>query len=171
MWRDAVLDVFWASSADYGYCCGNIYVTSVHFSIIDRITFPFDSGTSSHVGNLNGNRNTLSGCNGSNYGYSMGGYDGTNHHSTIDRITFPFDSGTVSHVGNLSVDKVHSSASNNSPFYGYNMCNWDGQYANSTIDRITFPFDSGTVVHVGNLSGTRDLAVGIDGTDFVTLFV
>jgi len=38
---------------------------------------------------------------GSDYGYSMGGYD-DGLYSKIDRITFPFDSGVASNVGNLS---------------------------------------------------------------------
>ena len=77
-------------------------------STIDRITFPFDSGTASHVGNLSGSRNNSAGCNSSTHGYCMGEYGGGNRLSTIDRITFPFDSGTANHVGNLSVFRYNS---------------------------------------------------------------
>ena len=43
---------------------------------------------------------------GSDYGYSLGGYDYGNG-SLIDRITFPFDSGTASHVGNMSSTRYY----------------------------------------------------------------
>jgi len=88
-----------------------------------------------------------------NYGYSMGGYDGSNYVSTIDRITFPFNSGTASHVGNLS-GEIRNSAGCNSSNYGYCMSGYSSGYL-STIERITFPFNSGTASYVGNLSETK----------------
>ena len=160
------------NSSNYGYSMGGVIYNGTSydkFSIIDRITFPFDSGTASHVGNLSGSRYYIGGCNSSNYGYNMGGYDETNPYSIIDRITFPFDSGTASHVGNLSGSR-YGVATCNSSNYGYSMGGYDGNYL-STIDRITFPFDSGTASHVGNLSGTQLVGTGLDGTDFCTLFV
>ena len=151
--------------ADYGYVCGGGTSSSI-FSTIDRITFPFDSGTASHVGNLSGTRYSSASCNSSNYGYTCGGYDGSNHLSTIDRFSFPFDSGTASHVGNLSVVGYHRKGCNSSD-YGF-ICGALGP--KSIIDRITFPFDSGTATHVGNLSQTKSNPSATDGTDFVTLF-
>jgi len=148
---------------DYGYCMGG-QDGSNYSSIIDRITFPFDSGTATHVGNLSGTRGYVAGYNSSNYGYCMGGYDNSNFFSTIDRITFPFDSGTASHVGNLSGTK-NDVAGCNSSNYGYGMGGHDGSYL-STIDRITFPFDSGTATHVGNLSGTKRLAAGCNSSNY-----
>jgi len=135
----------------YGYCCGGN--SGNRFSTIDRVTFPFDSGTAIHVGNLSGSRDGTASCNSSNYGYCMGGNDGSNFLSTIDRITFPFDSGTASHAGNLSGSRGHIAGCNSSN-YGYCMGGWIGSHI-SIIDRITFPFDSGTSSHVGNLSTNR----------------
>ena len=86
---------------NYGYCMGG-YNCSSSLTTIDRIEFPFDSGTASHVGNLLEIFERMpAGCNSSNYGYCMGGFNG-NYFSTINRITFPFNSGTATHVGNLS---------------------------------------------------------------------
>jgi len=142
---------------EYGYCMGGAD-GSANLSTIDRITFPFDSGTATYVGNLSVTKRWVAGCNSSNYGYAMGGYDGSNNFSTIDRIVFPFDLGTATHVGNLSGIKCYVAGCNSSN-YGYIM---GGAYYNgsnwmcySIIDRITFPFDSGTATHVGNLSGSR----------------
>jgi len=142
---------------DYGYSMGGD-------STIDRITFPFDSGTATHVGNLSGSRHYAAGCNSSNYGYCMGGGEGSNFYSTIDRITFPFDSGTTTHVGNLSGAR-RDAAGCNSSNYGYSMGGMDGGNC-TTIDRITFPFDSGTATHVGNLSGTISDVVGINSSNY-----
>jgi len=138
---------------EYGYAMGG-YNGSNRLSTIDRITFPFDSGTAAYVGDLNNNKDISAGCNSTNYGYYMGGYDdGSNYLSTIDRITFPFDSGTATHVGNLSQGKYGMGGFNSSN-YGYAA---GGHLPGliSTIDRITFPFDSGTATYVGNLSNSR----------------
>ncbi len=166
------------NSSNYGYSLGGSthFSSSNHFSIIDRITFPFDSGTASHVGNLSGSRNHGVGCNSSNYGFSLGGDIQDSSHinySIIDRITFPFDSGPASHVGNLSGSRYNEASCNSS---NYSYSSGGKTYDSSTmyysiIDRITFPFDSGTATHVGNLSGSRFSGTGVDGTDFCTLFV
>jgi len=148
---------------DYGYCMGG-YGGS-YLSTIDRITFPFDSGTATHVGNLSGIRYYAAGCNSSNYGYCMGGYDGSNYLSTIDRITFPFDSGTATYVGALSGVRTFGIIGCNSSNYGYSMGGMDGGNY-TTIDRITFPFDSGTATHVGNLSGSRHYAAGCNSSNY-----
>ncbi len=143
------------NSSNYGYNCGGMMwsVTS-QLSLIERITFPFDSGTATHVGNLSGSKNIAVGCNSSNYGYTMGGRDGSNILSTVDRFSFPFDSGTSTHVGNLSGSKTYN-VSCNSSNYGYSLGGFSSGNYLSTVDRITFPFDSGTASHVGNISGSR----------------
>ena len=149
---------------EYGYCMGGIDGSN-YLSTIDRITFPFDSGTATHVGNLSGSRRYAVGCNSSNYGYAMGGNDGSNILLTIDRITFPFDSGTATHVGNLSENR-YVSAGCNSSNYGYCMGGGDGSNIFSTIDRITFPFDSEIAIHVGNLSGSRRDIAGCNSSNY-----
>ena len=160
------------NSSNYGYCMGGWDRSNSNycFSTIDRITFPFDSGIATHVGNLSGGRSSAAGCNSSNYGYCMSGYDGSNRLSTIDRITFPFDSGTATYVGNLSGSRRNAAGCNSSN-YGYSMGGYSGSSNLSIIDRVTFPFNSGTATHVGNLSASRRAVAGCDGTDFVTLFV
>ena len=150
-----------ATNVPYGYNIGG-YDAS-YSSIIDRITFPFDSGTATHVGNLSDARYYVAGCNSSDYGYSMGG-NRASRLSTIDRIIFPFDSGTATHVGNLS-GVTYNSAGCNSGNYGYCMGGYSINHL-STIDRITFPFDSGTASHVGNLSGARYDVAGCNSSDY-----
>ncbi len=151
--------------SEYGFICGG-YRGSIR-STIDRITFPFDSGTATHVSDLTVARYYLSANNSSDYGFICGGIDGT-YLSTIDRITFPFDSGTATHVGDLTGAKNQLSA-NNSSNYGYICGGYTGSNL-STIDRITFPFDSGTTTHVGDLTDTRAHSSATDGTDFTMLF-
>ncbi len=155
------------AGANYGYSLGgNENTVTHHYSIIDRITFPFDSGTATHVGNLSGTREYNSGCNSSNYGYSLGGDEesGTNARTIIDRITFPFDSGTATHVGNLSSTR-YLNAGCNSSNYGYSLAGNDFGYY-SSIDRITFPFDSGTATHVGNLNGSKYAGAGCNSSNY-----
>ena len=89
------------AGSQFGYVMGGD-LNSVHFSLTDRIQFPFDSGTALHVGNLTIAVREMAGCNSSNYGYTMGGYDDSVSRSIIGRITFPFDSGTATHTGDLS---------------------------------------------------------------------
>ncbi len=114
-WRKLkyTIPVYWG--VNYGYCMGG-YTGSARLSTIDRITFPFDSGTASHVGNLSGTQFSSAGCNSSNYGYSIGGNTGTTIISTIDRIAFPFDSGTASHVGYLSIYRCNSAGIDSTDF-------------------------------------------------------
>ena len=52
--------------SNYGYNMGGSTGT-LYLSTIDRITFPFDSGTSSAVGNLSGSRYFSAGCDGTDF--------------------------------------------------------------------------------------------------------
>ena len=79
--------------------------SSTQQSSIEKILFPFDSGTASIVGNLNNIVTQGCGVNSTLYGYSIGGYSTSSYITTIDRILFPFNSGTASSVGNLSYSK------------------------------------------------------------------
>ena len=65
------------------------------------MTFPFESGTASHVGNLAYILLTGSSFNSTNAGYVCGGYTGSVATNAISKFTFPFDSGTASNIGNL----------------------------------------------------------------------
>jgi len=148
------------NSSTYGYIAGgSADVSGVYVSVIDRITFPFDSGTASTVGNLSTVTSEPAGCNSSTHGYVMGGYT---HGSAVDRFQFPFDSGTGVHVGDLSRSVV-SLAGCNSSSYGYAV---GGYSTYTTIDRFQFPFDSGTATHVGNLSTGRQKLAGCNSTSY-----
>ncbi len=159
------------NSSNYGYVCAGEYNDGSHYHLsnIDRIAFPFDSGTATHVGNMLKLTYSHTSCNSSNYGYCCGGIEYPNYLSVIERVSFPFDSGTSVTIGNLTNVKDWISSCNSSR-YGYIS---GGHHSDrySTIDRITFPFDSGTATHVGNLSGTRCETSSTDGVDFVTMFV
>jgi hypothetical protein len=84
---------------------GNSSSAGPFYSSIDRILFPFDSGTGSNVGSLTIEKRQAGACNSTNYGYYSGGGTNVVIYSSIDRIVFPFDSGTSSHVGDLSQTK------------------------------------------------------------------
>jgi len=149
---------------EYGYSMGGLYMDFnagilEKYSTIDRITFPFDSGTATHVGNLSIAASTSGGFNSSNYGYAIVSNVPSNNFGTvptiINRLTFPFNSGTATHVGNLYSGTVDPGGSCNSSNYGYMLGGHDysGQSNNiSYIGRVTFPFNSGNAVHVGNLA-------------------
>ena len=104
----------WAIGSNYGYNMGGL--STSYISNIDRITFPFNSGTSSVVGGLSIGKYQSAGCNSSNYGYCMGGSNATVYLSSIDRITFPFNSGTSSAVGNLSGTRYFSAGCDGTDF-------------------------------------------------------
>ncbi len=153
------------NSSNYGYITGISESNNTNFSTIDRITFPFDSGTATHIGNLTGTRGNSSNCNSSNYGFINGGHEGTNILSNIERIVFPFDSGTASHVGNLSGTRsFHVSC--NSSTHGFINGGSEGSNVLSIIDRIAFPFNSGTASHVGNLSATRQEEASCNSSNY-----
>jgi len=158
----------WGPGSDYGYIVGGTLVGATGISTIERISFPFDSGTASAVGNLYTAKWTHeTKCNSSNHGYAMGGMNATpSVLLSIDRISFPFDSGTASLVGNLNTSK-HAGSGCNSSNYGYAMDGLGfGSIATSSINRITFPFDSGTASYVGNLSGTKYNATGCNSSNY-----
>ena len=138
----------------YGYVCGGYIYSNgdIFYSIIDRFTFPFDSGTATHVGNLTRSTNHISACASSTHSYVCGGYyySGSAYFlSAVDRFAFPFDSGTAEYVGDLSAAR-NATSSCASSTHGYVCGGYDGSDF-TTIDRFAFPFDSGTALHVGNL--------------------
>ena len=107
-----VTGLYNGTGSNYGYNMGG-GDNGGYLSKVDRITFPFDSGTASIVGNLSANKGYSAGCNSSNYGYNMGG---GGYLSKVDRLTFPFDSGTASIVGNLSTSKYYSAGCDTTDF-------------------------------------------------------
>lgn len=152
--NDAWLNILY-SAGYYGYNIGGYSVLEVaYLSSIERITFPFDSGTASVVGNMayTTMQNISSGCNSSEYGYTLGNRfasGAATWQSYIERLTFPFSSGSASHVGNLSKSNGYN-AQLNSSSHGYTIGGETQDDALiSDIERITFPFDSGTATKVG----------------------
>jgi len=162
------------NSSNHGFICGGSYTETIgfEFSNIDRVTFPFDSGTSNNVGNLTTTKNLLwQQFNSSIHGFITGGYytNSSTYLSSIDRITFPFDSGTANSTGNLNQSKATSGF--NSTQYGFTVCGYNGSYL-SSIERITFPFDSGTSTLIYNLfEQLTNSKCSIDNTDFVLQFI
>ncbi len=153
------------NSSNHGYICSGDGPTPYPLrSYINRMEFPFDSGTADNVGNLSGSKKSCESANSSNHGYIMGGYDASLYNSIIDRITYPFDSGTASNTGNLA-NSASAGCGVNSTQHGYYAGGY-GTTGNSAIERFAFPFDSGTAGVVGNLSGTQSLGAGITETVF-----
>jgi len=157
------------NSSQHGFSLGGFITLPNAITTIDRILFPFNSGTASNVGNLSSNRCALGSCNSSIYGFTFGGSPNANDRSSIiDRVTFPFNSGTASNVGNLNKTGMVG-AGCNSTTYGY-VHNRSGTTI-SSIERIQFPFNSGTSTDVGNLTENKYYGIGIDNTDFITQFI
>lgn len=102
------------NSSNYGYLPGG-QIDTAYSSTVDRITFPFNSGTSTVTGNLTISVYGQGGCNSTNYGFSMGGYD-ESYYFNVERITFPFDSGTASLVGSLSSSNYFAAISDGTDF-------------------------------------------------------
>jgi len=147
----------------YGYDIGG--VSSSRFSTIDRVLFPFDSGTSTVVSNLTQESTGAAAANSSQYGFIMGGEGNAGATtSLINRIDFPFDSGTSTTLGGLSYSRHHS-AGCNSTIHGFTMGGSGGSY-HSRIDRITFPFNSGNSSNVGNLSASTSYNAGSNSSNY-----
>lgn len=140
--------------SNYGYLLGN--------STIERITFPFDSGTSISVGTCNYVRLNPGGCNSSNYGYSLGGIDQISN-SPIHRITFPFDSGASTIVGNTS-STVYINTACNCSTYGYAI--GGSAYIYKLIQDITFPFDSGSAGSIATLTNDSIEGAGYNSSTY-----
>ncbi len=83
-------------------------------STIERVAFPFSSGTADHVGNLNKTGVIATGFNSTIHGFAHCRSGSTI--STINRIVFPFDSGTSEDVGNLTEAKYYTVAIDNTDF-------------------------------------------------------
>ena len=149
-------------------------------SYIERIEFPFDSGTGVTVGTLTAENESgdtvgtfsCGTCNSSTHGYTLGGQA----LSSVSRITFPFDAtSTSTTLGNLSSSKSGVAGFNSGQFgYAVGGRNVGPERDFTQVDRIQFPFDSGNSVVVGNVAGSTDSwsdMAGGDGTDFSLIFV
>ena len=141
-------------TAGYGYVCGG-YDGTNNLSTIDRFAFPFNSGTATHVGDLNAPQSggITASCPSSIRGYVCGGWniDGSGTHvSTINRFAFPFDSGVTETVGYLNY-AVSATAGCYSSIHGYICGGYDDTGSRSMIERISYPFDGPLSSVVGSL--------------------
>ncbi len=143
-----------AAGQNYAYICGG-YTGSINVSNIERMTFPFNSGTAEKISNLLSKTTEAAGFNSSTHGYICGNGAGSVYTSTIQRFEFPFNSGVTTHQSNLTVSKEADSGGCNNSQYGYiTSLSEGGANSLSNIERLTFSFDSNTASHVGNLTGT-----------------
>jgi hypothetical protein len=145
----------------YGYFAGGRIGSATPTSNVERITFPFDSGTASNTGTLTQAEYYGMGFNSSVYGYHKAYTPIT---TTITRFTFPLDGGTLENVGNLTTS-IGSSAAFNSSSHGYFMAGYNSITFQSSIWRFAFPFDSGTAGTVGTItSGSRNSLSGCNSS-------
>jgi len=160
------------NSSQHGYSMGGFYVVEVPYgqysvSYVDRILFPFNSGTSTQNARLSFPTSNSSSFNSSQYAYTTG--INTSPTSSINRFSFPFDSGIASIVGSLAQSTYFSGALN-STRKGY-VCG--GSVSSTTVDfqTVDFSFDSGTAEERGVMSSEQVRPTCIDGVDFVTQFI
>jgi hypothetical protein len=155
------------NSSQEGFYMGGL-LGSARTSIIEKITFPYDSGATTTGMYLSGNRNGAGGCNSSIHGFTLSGHNGTVYQTTIDRMVFPHDSGNATHVGNINRSRTGMPGANSSS-HGYTIGGYFGSWE-SDIDRIAFPFDSGTATNVGNLARSQYTIDGCNSSNhaFIT---
>lgn len=163
------------NNTNYGYIVGGDQFNSdaiptVLYSEVERLKFPFDSGTTNIMGNLSYSGLGIGALNSSNYGFGCGGCITLAYatSSFINRLDFANDAGNMINVGNLSTSDFYKSGIN-SNIAGYLL----GGNNVSNIDKIIFPFDSGLSSVVANFSSSfaNNLTSGFDNTDFVLQFV
>lgn len=155
------------NSSQHGFSInGKVGVsTDTFFSSIERITFPFSSGSASVVGNILGSRSHSSACNSSLYGYSIGGYSSdVNIYSYVERILFPFNSGTSSHNSLMARTGFYNTSFNSSQHAYTCQLTSSSVSTISTIDRFLFPFNSGVATVVGNLKYSSTYGSGLNST-------
>ncbi len=135
-------------------------------STIQRILFPFNSGTSSSVGSLPIADLEMGGCESSIHGFCAGGNlnKSGSFTSNINRLLFPFNSGVMNVVGYITQGRTNCN-SFNSTSHGF-CCDGAGANYYSIIDRWLFPFNSGIATLVGNTETTRRAPAAADNTLF-----
>lgn len=144
--------------------------TPTQYSIVNRIQYPYDSGTASSYSNTNTSRAASCTFNSTVYGYNAGGnniYSST-YLSIIDRILYPFVGTAASTTGNLSSTNSPAGGAN-SLVYGYAFGS-DGNNT-SNVERVAFPLDSGVGTVVGTLLIATSTGATMDNTDHIAMFV
>jgi len=152
------------NSSTHGYDCGGSTSGGTHLKYINRVGFPFDSGTATNVGQ---SVNAL----------FSGGYNSSLHgfmnsiQSYIEKITFPHNAGTFTTTRGCQTSRMFY-AGMKSSINGYALGGLIvGTTQTSSVEKIIFPFNSGTSNYEMSLSENKDETMGSDITDFNHQFV
>jgi hypothetical protein len=138
-----------------GFSFGGVTAAGVKTSNIDKVAFPFDSGTANSTGNMTQSNTTPSGVNSSLYGYLYIADNGTLATTSIDKLTFASQGNSYTNVGCLAIGRIYTKAFNSSTA-GYNCggANYVGT-AISSVDKLIFSTDSTNSAIVANIAGSR----------------
>jgi len=170
------------NSSTYGYSLGTYNASTAVQRTIQRFNFAV-GGNATDIANLstteyNGNQyGNFRSCsyNSSRFGYIAGG----NSVGTVQKIEFAtptVDSVYVCEIPSNDPDTsgLESLTGCNSSLYGFSMGGKNSVYGVylSTVDKISFALDGSATVCDGSLtSDNLSAACGIDGVDFVTMFI
>jgi len=125
------------------------------YSIVDRIDYSSDTGTTPAKGPLTLEAHYKAATGNASYGYFGGVYTGSYPaKTTVDRIDYSSDTSTAVTKGPLSQARRQSSATGDSS-YGY----WSGGATPtkvSTVDRLDYSSDTTTAVAKGPLTAIRN---------------
>ena len=136
----------------YGYAAGGNTYTDRSF--VQRIDYANDTATASLRSNLPTTLNKGGATGNTNYGYTIGGYDGVswNYGSATYRVDYANDSATATTKGPLSAGRKYiDSIGNNN--YGYTG---GGYIIESSIDRLDYANDSNTQTSLGGIFSNAD---------------
>lgn len=125
-----------------GYVCGG-----KDSKQISKFVFPFDSGTSVYINNLQSENMKSSANNSSLHSYVCGGKHNNQLYDTIQRFSFNNDNIPMHHSGNLNNASQYT-LSNNSTQFGY-VCS--GNLNLKDITKFNFPLDIGKLSTYGEL--------------------
>jgi hypothetical protein len=149
----------------YGWLAGGFGVAPAPIkSIVDRITFASDTGTTSVRGPLEGGRYVMGSAGNDNFGWFAGGYTGLRV-SSITRIIYASDTATGAIRNSLSdVRNALTGLSNGSDYAWFSGGRYSGSPGiQSTVDRLTFADDTSAVSIRGPLSSPRTSLTGSSG--------
>ena len=140
-------------NSNYGWFGGGYFngSSSNTESVVVRIDYSNDSGTSLVRGPLVFVSSTRAATGNSNYGW----FGGAGSDGTVSRIDFSNDAATASPRGTLSAAKYNSAATGNSNFGWWGGGRTSVPAITSTVNRIDFTNDTGTASVRGPLSSAR----------------
>lgn len=156
------------NSSSYGYVLGANHSVTNQYQEIQRFQFPFDSGNAASVGTFDVPITSSAGYNSESDGYVANIKASGSASNSVYKLPFEWSSGTATVYTTLTATKENGAACN-STVHGYVM---GGRSPSPiiTMERMEFAGDTSVVLR-GDLSGSRWGNVGLDGTDFVGLFV